>query len=76
MKKLKLSRRKWSYNTGAIALAARMPIHTVRDHRQSGRLDPSDLLSVASYVISNRLTGGYYEENDSFRKAESKERVD
>ena len=38
-----------------VATAAKVSAHTLRDHRQAGRFDPGDLVSVAGYIVGQRL---------------------
>jgi hypothetical protein len=47
--------RKWGYDLQAIADAAKLSIHTVRDHKEKGQLRPDDLRAVALYVMGNYL---------------------
>lgn len=46
--------RKWVYTLQDIADASGVSIHTVRDHKAQGFLDPDNLASVSQYIVSER----------------------
>ena len=43
---------KWTYTLKDVSEASGTGINTVRDHKESGRLIPSDLRNVAKYIVS------------------------
>jgi len=47
-------KKSWTYTLERIAELSGNSIHTVRDHKQSGMLNPDDLLSVTDYIHASR----------------------
>jgi len=49
------NRRKWEYTLEDIAEHSGVSIHTVRDHKAKGFLQPADLSNVARYIVGHRF---------------------
>jgi hypothetical protein len=57
-------KRRWEYTLQTIADAAGLSVHTVRDHKRAGELDPADFLRTCKYVVSNDILVNIRKRND------------
>jgi len=49
------NKRKWEYDTNVIAAATGQSVEVVRDHKQGGKFNPDDFVSVCRYVVGKIL---------------------